>query len=61
MNEKKILRGMDEIAKFLRCSKPVAKRLCEEKKIPAFRIGAMYYADCERLSAYVNSLSVERL
>ena len=61
MNEKKILRGMDEIAKFLRCSKPVAKRLCEEKKIPAYRIGAMHYADSERLSAYVNSLSGERL
>ena len=52
---------MDEIAKFLRCSKTVAKRLCEEKKIPAFRIGSMHYADSERLSAYVNSLSGERL
>jgi hypothetical protein len=61
MTEKKILRGMDEIAKFLRCSKTVAKRLCEEKKIPAFRIGSMHYADAERLSAYINSLNGERL
>ena len=61
MNEKKILRGMDEITKFLRCSKPVAKRLCEEKKIPAYRIGAMYYADAERLSACLDSLNGDRL
>ena len=61
MNEKKILRGMDEIAKFLRCSKPVAKRLCEEKKIPAYRIGAMYYADAGRLSACLDSLNGDRL
>ena len=61
MTEKKILRGMDEIAKFLRCSKPVAKRLCEEKKIPAFRIGAMYYADAERLSACLDGLNGDRL
>ena len=52
---------MDEIAKFLRCSKTVAKRLCEEKKIPAFRIGSMHYADSERLSAYINSLNGDRL